>query len=261
MSSVVNLVIFAIVWQKALLQPIDDPTTVASTPKIPEQLVKMGQSLEEIPQGCAEIKILNVAYNQISTLPAYIFSNKTFKSLTKIELNQNRISEIHSTAFRGLKQLTTVILSDNNITSLDPWTFKNNHKLEKLDISRNSITFSKQTVFLVSHTIQTLIVSFNKIDEISEFTFIGLPNLKNLVLDGNTLDSLGPKSFKSLSKLQYLSLANTGVYHLSKSMFSNNLPRIIDLQDTPFSARFEPPLRTVRNEAVGNLLKIDEIFT
>ncbi|XP_044259176.1 leucine-rich repeat-containing protein 15-like isoform X2 [Tribolium madens] len=221
----------------------------------------MGQLLQDIPQGSPEIKTLNLAYNQISALSETIFSNKTYKSLTKIELNQNRISEIHATAFRGLKQLTTVILSDNNITSLDPWTFKNNHKLERLEISRNKIHFTKQTVFLVSNTIQTLIVSHNRIDEISEFTFIGLPNLKNLILDGNTLNTLAPKGFKSLNKLQYLSLANTGVYHLSESMFSNNLPRIIDLQGTPFAARFEPPLRTVRNDAVGNLLKIDEIFT
>jgi Leucine-rich repeat (LRR) protein len=259
MSCVLNLVIFAILWHKVWLIPVVNLTsTEGKTKNVSDHIVEMGRGIQEIPLGNTETKILNLGYNQIISLPEFVFHNKSYKSLTKIELHQNRICTIHLTAFRGLRQLASVILSDNNITSLDPYIFKHNPRLEKIDFSRNKISFNRLRVFLVSQTLESLIVSQNRIEQIYELTFIGVPNLKNLILDGNILSIIAPNSFKSLNKLQYLSLTNTGVYRLSESMFNNNLPRIIDLQETPLAKRFDPPLKKITNNAVRNLINMDQ---
>lgn len=224
----------------------------------PEQIIRMGMAIEEIPLGQVKTTSLNLGYNHISTLPEYVFVNKSFKSLSKIELNQNKISTIHLHAFRGLRQLSSVILSDNNITSLDPYTFRFNPKLNRLDLSNNKISFRRLEIFLVSQSLETLIVSQNEISQIYEVTFMGLPNLKNLILERNEFRVIAPHSFKPLSKLQYLSLANTGVYRLSESMFNDNLPRIIDIQETPLGTSFEPTLKKVTNNGVKSLIKFDK---
>ena len=237
---------------------VDQYASKAATAKPIDQIVEMGQGIEEIPLGQTQTRNLNLAYNHISTLPEFIFYNKSYKALTKIELYQNKINNIHVTAFRGLKQLTMVALSDNNITSLDPYTFRHNSKLEKLDLSRNRITFNRVGVFLISRTLETLTMSHNRIEQIYEVTFMGVPKLRNLILDGNILYMLAQNSFKSLNELQYLSLANTGVYRLSESMFGNNLPGIIDLQESPLAKRFDPPLKKITNNEVRSLIKIDQ---
>lgn len=216
-------------------------------------------AIEEIPLGQVKITSLNLGYNHISTLPEYVFFNKSYKSLSKIELNQNKISTIHLHAFRGLRQLSSVILSDNNITSLDPYTFRFNPKLNRLDLSNNKLSFSRLGIFLMSKSLETLIISQNQISRIYEVTFMGLPNLKNLMLDRNEFHVIDSHSFKPLSKLQYLSLANTGVYRLSESMFNDNLPRIIDIEETPLSTIFQPrALKKVTNNAVKSLITFNE---
>lgn len=243
---------------RSFLQPLDSPTSTPIAPLPITQYVEMGQGLESIPHGSNEIQLLNLAYNHLSSLPEYIFTNSSYKSLTTIDLSQNKINTIHPTAFRGLKNLSTVILTDNNVTSLDVYSFRYNLKLTKLDLSRNRLNFNRLRVFLVSQNLETLILKENRIEQIYELTFLGLPNLKYLNMDGNLLFMIAQNSFRSLNKLQYLSLANTGVYRLSQSMFGNNLPRIIDLEETPLSKRFDPPLKKINNNAVKSLMNLDK---
>lgn len=216
----------------------------------------MGKGLESIPPGSNETSILNVAYNHLQVLPAYVFHNNSYKNLKKILVHENNINQVSLYAFRGMKALRYVDMSNNNITILDPYTFKSNGRLQKLVLVQNSISFDRLQTFLVSHSLETLVLSSNKIDQIYELTFMGIPNLKNLMLNNNALIYLESNSFKPL-KLHYLNLANTGVYRLSENMFGQ-LPRMVNLEGTSLAKPFVPPLRQVTEEGLANLIKIDK---
>lgn len=217
----------------------------------------MGSGLDTIPEGHPQTKSVNFAYNHLTTLNDTIFTDKSYKALHKIELFENKISDISVTAFLGLKHLKIVDLSENNITTINAYTFEFNTRLEKLDLGGNQISFKREFHFLVSYSLATLILRNNRIENIFAYNFVGVPKLKNLFLDYNIINYIEPNSFKPMNDLQYLSLAHTGVHKLSLSMFHDSPPRIIDLTDTILADKFEPPLRKVRNEAVGKLLTID----
>ncbi|KAJ8957574.1 hypothetical protein NQ318_020614 [Aromia moschata] len=240
--------------------PLDASDSETST-QLPVHLVQMGLGLEKIPQGAQHVKYINFAYNRISLLPPYVFHHNNYRGLHKIELYQNKISNVSQRAFRELRQLKIVDLSGNNITSIEPSTFKSNTKLEKLDLSNNKMNFFPYKPILNSQSLEILILADNRIEQIFEVTFSKLPKLRNLMMDNNIIYLIEPNSFATLKSLVCLSLANTGVFRLREDMFKNQTyPRIIDLTDTPLANKFDPPLRKVKNNAVVNLINIDRYF-
>lgn len=232
-------------------------TTPRITPRVRQEIIKMGLGLEEIPAGSPEVQVLNVAYNRITTLPDFVFINNTYRNLKTILIHENKINTISTNAFRGLRLLKMVDISDNNISTIDPYTFKTNFRLQKLILVRNSVSFDRLQTFIISHSLETLILSNNRITQIHELTFMGVPNLKNLILNNNILTYVAPNSFKNLNKLYYLSLANTGVYRLSENMFGQ-LPRKVNLESTPLANRFDPPLEKITERGLENLIRIDK---
>lgn len=215
--------------------------------------MEMNKNLHKIPTGNDNITILNVAYNNIEELPSLIFYNNSYKNVRKLLLQNNRINNISDDAFRGLDELKTIDCSDNKITTLDPYVFKHNNKLDKVILINNHIKFHRLQPFLMSRTIDTLILTSNNITEIYEITFLGLPNIKRLFLNENNLKVISSYSFARLKNFNYLSLANTLIYELKEDMF-NEIPTTIDLEGTPLSRTFNPPLDKVKGISVLQLL-------
>ncbi|KAF2879098.1 hypothetical protein ILUMI_27075 [Ignelater luminosus] len=222
-------------------------------------LIKMYMGLEGIPEGYPEVHTLNLGYNNIDQLSAFVFWNNSYTGVRKLYLQQNRIHHVSVNAFKGIRQVRQIDLSDNLITDFDPYTFKSNNRLQKLIVMNNLITFNRLQTFLLSHSIEYLVLSNNKIDQIYEMTFLGVPNLKSLVLNDNEIFGVSPNSFRTLDKLHYLSLANTGVHRLGESMFSR-IPRTLNIEGTPLGLRFEPPLKKVTGESVARLLSLSRLM-
>lgn len=220
----------------------------------PIEMREMQKNLAEVPRGQPEVQILNLSYNLLVVLPDAIFNNKSYRSLEKILLNQNLISEIAKSAFRDLKKLKHVDLSDNRIANLDPYTFSPNKRLERLVLINNQLSFRRIQVFLNSYSLETLMLSRNNITEVYPITFIGLPSLKRLTISYNPLSVIREDSFRMNVKLQYVSLAHTRVDLLTRGMFHTPPPMVLSLEGTMLSENFEPPLTQVRGEAVQVLL-------
>ncbi|KAK9877931.1 hypothetical protein WA026_020154 [Henosepilachna vigintioctopunctata] len=233
--------------------------TMATSSKFegyPDKLKMTGKQLQEIPEGHISVRILDLAYNHLSYLPMNGFKNKSFKNITSLDLHQNRINNVSSSAFFGLKILTEVDISSNQITALDSYTFEYNRKLKKLDLSNNRIQFTKSEVFLVSTSINTLILSNNNIDQLYELTFVGLKYLTNLVLDDNCLNTIHSNSLKPLIGIEFLSLAQTNVVSLKTTMFTR-IPRILNIESTPLAKKFDPPLTRIKKSQVATLLEAE----
>lgn len=242
----------------------NNATSIESTSTIqpdagihPQHLSQMSMGLKEIPVGSPRIKTINLAYNNLDCLPAFVFSNKLYRALTKIELSNNYINNISEFAFVHLTHLTYVDLSNNNISSLDSFTFKSNTNLRKLDLSFNKIHFEHGHLFLKQANLEILILSNNEIGQIFEINFARLPNLKHLYLDHNPLKKIAYRSFMPHKRIETLSLGYTEIDHLTMRIF-NNVPRILDITGTPLAQKFTPPLGIVLNEAVEKVLNIDE---
>lgn len=223
-----------------------------------QHIFEMGKGIQEIPSGDIQIRTLNLGYNHLENLPAFVFYNNSYKSLHRIELSHNKINNVSEFAFQELKQLKFIDLSYNNLRTIVDKTFTTNNRLERLDLSGNHIEFTENEAFLLSHSLHILILSNNNIEHIFEFNLIGLPNLKHLILDNNKVSIIEPRSFTPLKGLQYLSLSNTDVQNLTETMFSmNKLPRILDLTDTPLGNTFNPPLKKIRDSAVKAIISFN----
>lgn len=218
--------------------------------------------MKTIPPGELNTLTMNCGFNNIKTLPSYIFFTRGYRHLYKIELHHNQLSNISRNAFKELKSLQTLDLSENNLTTFDTNTFKSNIKLERLDLTSNKLSFDPLKPFLNCKSLETLILTDNRIGEIFEITFYKLPKLRNLVLDKNLVFFIEVESFAPLRQIQFLSLAHTTVDKLSVNMFRNNetLPSVLDVTDTPLANRFSPPLRKVKYEGVWKLINIDNLF-
>lgn len=216
------------------------------------ELVLMNHNLNSVPAGNFTVEILNLSHNNLNELPPLVFWNSSFKEAKKILLHHNRIVNVSLEAFRGLNELKTVDLSDNDISRLDPYTFNHNVVLEKLLLINNRINFDRLQPFLTSQSIETLILTNNKISHVYEVTFLGLPNLKRLFLNDNNLNLIAPRGFGRLPKLNYLSLAHTLIYQLSENMF-DKIPKSVNLEGTPLSQTFDPPLTQLKEESVRKL--------
>lgn len=217
----------------------------------------MGTKLTTIPVGSNTVHILNIAYNEIENVTNYIFFDNYYTSVRSIDLSQNRINNVGIFAFAGLKYVKSIDLSDNFIQSLPHDAFKSNFRLHRLTLMNNFISFDKHRTFLTSNAIETLILSNNRIEEIYDQTFTGLSKLKRLILSDNDLTSISRQSFRTLTRLSYLNLANTGVHRLKETMFGNT-PNMINVENTPLAKKFHPNLTVLRDNAVKNLLHIDQ---
>lgn len=218
-------------------------------------VILMSRGLDLIPKGSEVVETLDLSYNNIENLPDYVLWNNSYTNIKKVSLHQNRISNISANAFKGARQIREVDLSDNLVTSIDPYLFKSNTRLQKLIIMNNSIKFNRLQTFILSSSLQYLVLSNNNIDQIYEVTFLGVPNLRSLILNDNNVFRMASNSFRTLNKLHYLSLANTGVYRLGASMFSQ-IPQIVNLEGTPLSKRFEPPLKKITGDSVTRLIHL-----
>lgn len=251
-----NLVILVLTFRRSHSISTNKSKEYETTTTQIEEIEKMGKGLTEIPTGSTQIKLLNIAYNEVSKLEDYIFQNKSYRNVEKLDLHENKITNISMYAFRGLRRLKTVDLSYNKLTSLYPYIFEQNKRLETLDLSGNKIKFYKEFIFIVSPSLDTLILNDNSIGEVYELTFVGVKHLSNLMMDNNVLSQIHQNSFKALTDLQYLSLANTGLSRLSPKMFTKT-PKVTNVQDTPLANQFNPPLTRIKEDHMEKLRQIE----
>ncbi|KAG9346148.1 hypothetical protein JZ751_007966 [Albula glossodonta] len=89
---------------------------------------------EHIPSSTAELRLNN---NEISVLESTgIFKN--LSQLKKINLSNNKISEIEDSAFTGLHNVRLLSLYDNQLTTISPGAFDTLQTLSTLNLLANS---------------------------------------------------------------------------------------------------------------------------
>uniref|UniRef100_A0A452SV77 Slit homolog 1 protein n=1 Tax=Ursus americanus TaxID=9643 RepID=A0A452SV77_URSAM len=140
--------------------------------------LKLTKIPERIPQSTAELRLNN---NEISILEA----TGIFKKLThlkKINLSNNKVSEIEDGAFEGAASVSELHLTANQLESIRGGMFRG------LD------------------GLRTLMLRNNRISCIHNDSFTGLRNVRLLSLYDNQIATISPGAFDTLQALSTLNL-------------------------------------------------------
>uniref|UniRef100_A0A8C8EEF8 Slit homolog 1 protein n=1 Tax=Otus sunia TaxID=257818 RepID=A0A8C8EEF8_9STRI len=140
--------------------------------------LKLTKIPERIPQSTAELRLNN---NEISVLEATgIF--KKLPHLKKINLSNNKVSEIEDGAFEGASSVSELHLTVNQLESVRSGMFRG------LD------------------GLRTLMLRNNRISCIHNDSFTGLRNVRLLSLYDNQISTITPGAFDTLQSLSTLNL-------------------------------------------------------
>ncbi|KFW66546.1 Slit 1 protein, partial [Pygoscelis adeliae] len=140
--------------------------------------LKLTKIPERIPQSTAELRLNN---NEISVLEATgIF--KKLPHLKKINLSNNKVSEIEDGAFEGASSVSELHLTVNQLESVRSGMFRG------LD------------------GLRTLMLRNNRISCIHNDSFTGLRNVRLLSLYDNQISTIAPGAFDTLQSLSTLNL-------------------------------------------------------
>ncbi|GAA0785895.1 hypothetical protein GCM10008909_15320 [Hathewaya limosa] len=138
----------------------------------------------------------------------------------EVNLARKGIKDISRLQFLG-KNVTSLDLVGNEITELPEGVFDNLTKLKKLDIHGNYIKKLPKGIFDKLTELTELHIGMNDFTELPEGIFDRLTKLKELSIYNMrlSLNKIDDNIFDKLKNLEYLSLAETGISKIPKSIF------------------------------------------
>lgn len=187
------------------------------------------RNLTQIPAGWETLDInwFDLSGNAFTEIPHEL---SQLKSLEKLILDNNQISNLPANALEGFDSLQILQLNKNNITnwaSIHPkelLTYAPN--IKELYLNENyftTISDIDETLILTSPSLQSLHLSKCKILKLIGNNFLsGLPKLSNLILENNPIQQLPEIVSGSLTTLD---LSNTILGQLLPRVFEN-LPEL-----------------------------------
>lgn len=176
-------------------------------------LVVWGSLLE----GFSTLKYFDMSYNQIDSVFSGTF--QTHANINTIVLNNNRISQIVGMIFIG-ENLQIVNLANNSINRISSSAFRSSTALLSLDLSYNLLTVSNIRYLPALVALEYLDMSNNKISRLTRLPR-GLPNLITLKLNNNAVSYVPTGAFGEGRKIQTLTLNNNAITYIAAKTFSN----------------------------------------
>ncbi|GJQ82100.1 hypothetical protein Trydic_g15887 [Trypoxylus dichotomus] len=161
---------------------------------------------------------LDVSQNSLTSVPSTAYKN--LHQLLVLNMNYNKINSLHSRAFEGLDTLEILTLYENKITTVDQEAFVGlEKKLKRLNLGGNGLTSVPQKSLSILDMLRKLEMQENKISEIREGDFEGLKNLDSLGLAHNKLKVVPARVFSHLTLLNSLELDGNSIYHIDPEAF------------------------------------------
>lgn len=151
--------------------------------------------------GLKSIERIDLSINLISEIDEDVFDNLT--SLAVIELGFNRLTAIPM--LLTTPKLVALFLALNQITEIGD-TFEYLPQLKQLDLSYNPISLNDSSGLYALEDLESLELHGCNLTEIDDELFTHLPNLTILDLSDNQLSTLNLSIFTGLSKLRILKI-------------------------------------------------------
>ncbi|KAJ8673158.1 hypothetical protein QAD02_004420 [Eretmocerus hayati] len=200
-----------------------------------------------------KLEKLSARSNNINEILISTFA--TTKSLSSLDLFDNKVRFIESGSFDGMKHLKNVNLAQNTLVIIEEGIFDDLTDLETLDLSKSFISMFS-TINNVPK-LKKLSLNCNHLRNIPGGTFANMPNLESLYLHNNRIEKIDQKGFSGLSKLKTLTLSNNLLTSLPYG-WTLSLERLetLDLSGNRFSSTNSLalyPLSPVKKLYLSNL--------
>lgn len=134
--------------------------------------------------------------------------------------------------FGSLTNLTRLLLNNNKISILPVGIFDSVQKLEMLQLKGNILSFLPDRLFRRLHKLRELDLSFNQIGSISAEVFQNNSLLRALSLQANMIPELPAGIFSHLDHLEELNLRSNLISNLSADVFPSSLRKLILKKNT-----------------------------
>lgn len=157
------------------------------------------ESLRHLPS----LKTVDLESNDIRTVTR-MFQNLT--SLTKIILDNNKISAIENEVFANLENLREIYVRFNRLTQLNGDWFLNLENIKSIYLDYNAIERIPSGVFENIKPIKRIHLSYNNISRIDRNAFNRIENLTNLDLSYNYIDYVDEFIFTDHINITYLNI-------------------------------------------------------
>lgn len=162
------------------------------------------------------LQILNLAFNQIETIPADTFA--PMSNLHTLLLSSNQIKYLDAYSLNGLYVLSLLSLDNNLIEGVHPEVFRNCSSLQDLNLNGNLLP-EIPLALKNMHLLRTVDLGENRITSLEEPNFKGMTNLYGLRLIGNQIVNVSKTSFEDLPSLQILNLARNKIQKIERGTF------------------------------------------
>uniref|UniRef100_H3A000 TIR domain-containing protein n=2 Tax=Latimeria chalumnae TaxID=7897 RepID=H3A000_LATCH len=192
---------------------------------------KVGQLKDVVLDLPSWVKVLNISFTSLQTLPKEGFVNLT--GLRHLRLNQNNLSSIYPRAFWGLQNLNCLNLSNNLLSSLNSSAFHGLANLTELILSANRLDHISAQALAPLRNLKILDISFNTFTNFTSLVeaIQDVSSLKVLLVKGNQIRVL--ESSRGLPKNLYflnlmgnsitsISVCNSCLSNVIKLLLSNN---------------------------------------
>ena len=137
-------------------------------------------------------------------MPGDIFSDLT--SLKSLSLDNNQLTTLAPSLFKGLTSLEFLAIRRSRLTSLPGDIFSDLTSLKSLSLGNNQLTALAPSLFSGLTSLQNLYLNGNQLTSLPTGVFSGLTSLQNLELHENQLNSLPAGTFTGLTSLRKLDL-------------------------------------------------------
>ncbi|XP_028974021.2 slit homolog 2 protein isoform X6 [Esox lucius] len=125
----------------------------------------------------------------------------------ELRLNNNEITVLEATGvFKKLPQLKKINLSNNRISDIEEAAFEGAIGVSELVLTSNRLENIHQRMFLGLTGLRTLMLRSNRINCVSNSSFVGLSSVRLLSLYDNLITSMTPGAFDTLHSLSTLNL-------------------------------------------------------
>ncbi|XP_015225833.1 PREDICTED: slit homolog 1 protein-like [Cyprinodon variegatus] len=155
------------------------------------------------PAKCrCEANVVDCSNLRLTKFPEHLPPNTE-----ELRLNNNDLSMLEATgAFKGLSQLKKINLSNNKISEIEDGAFEGASSVVELHLTANHLESVRGSMFKGMEGLRMLMLRNNRISCIHNSSFTGLSNVRLLSLYDNQLTTILPGAFDTLPNLSTLNL-------------------------------------------------------
>lgn len=204
-----------------------------------QSLTWSSSDVERVEPGAfratAHLERLDLGDNRLTDLPSDVFH--PLHQLQYLNLTGNRLAALPQQLFRHVNRLQEIHLAANLLSVLPYQAFASAKELTRLDLSGNRLVSLPDHSFQPNRQLQELRLAGNRLTKLPSRLFSGLVQLKVLDLADNEIDVLPRSLFNDLAALKHLNLGGNPIARLANNAFQGLASlRWLNLSRLPISS-------------------------